>query len=334
MPTEPDVSTHGQRLLLDCGYSAVEVANLIGVTRQRVSEWRRGTFRPDADARQRLAAKVGIPAPSWDAAPPRTAPEPAAPATAQGAGAPPKDPTPGAATEPAADASATIAAINATADALGLDGIERVICQLRAMTSGLPPREKVAASVAEGRLHDRLVSLRLKMVSARQEYFESAEFREDVALLASAFRATAEAFRSALSRFGVDLATPELVAEGVDVEAPETREDVDELIAELQTAKSFADIGETGLQAAHIAALALDVHADRLAELVGDTPELVAILLGLLPESGPDARAVRSALERRLAVRDVVALPSEARVKVAALLELVGQVDLAKEIGA
>jgi transcriptional regulator with XRE-family HTH domain len=331
MPTEPDVSTHGQQLLLACGYSAVEVANLIGVTRQRVSEWRRGTFRPDADARQRLAAKVNIPASAWDAAATRTAAQPVDPPGA--ASGPPKDPTPAAATEPPADAAATIAAINATADAIGLDGIERVIAQLRAMTPGLPPREKVAASVAEGRLHDRLVSLRLKMVSAREEYFASSEFREDVALLASAFRATAEAFRSALSRFGVDLAAPEVTAEGVDVEAPETREDVDELVAELRTAKSFADIGETGLQAAHIAALALDVHADRLADLIGDTPELVAILLGLLPESGPDARAVRSALERRMAIRDVAALPGEARVKVAALLDLVGQAELAKEIG-
>ena len=330
-----DIKTHGQQLLLESRYSAAEVAKLLGVARQRVSEWRRGTFRPDAETRKTIAKALPIPASAWDVAPPHK-PQKRAPASedAPTTASPSPSPSPAAAPEPQLsppDAAATIEEIDRTADAIGLEGIPGVIAKLRAMR-GLPPREQVACAVAEGRLHDRAATLRAKQVSAREEFFASPEFAADVALLASAFRASTAEIRTRLARFGVELPLPEVVTEETTVEAPTSEEDVEDIVAELQTAKGFADVGEAGLAAAHIQGLGLDVHGDQIAVLLVDRPELAARVLGLLPEEGPDHRFIRSALERRLAVRAVVALPKPARVALAALLELVGHAELAKEI--
>ena len=58
--TTIDFSTHGQQLLHGSKYSSADVARLVGVARQRVSDWRRGTSRPDGEARQAIAIPLGV----------------------------------------------------------------------------------------------------------------------------------------------------------------------------------------------------------------------------------------------------------------------------------
>lgn len=338
-----DFSTHGQQLLAGSRYSASEVARLLDIPRQRVSDWRRGKYRPEGETRQAIAKALGIPTTAWDAAPVRTiakgppavqAPPGSAPSIAK-----PSSPgavTPGAVAAPleaAAAVDAVAALSDAAVDALGLVGIAAVIRRLRGMV-GLPPREAVSAAVAEGRLHDRLVVLRQKDANARGEYLASREFADDVTLLASAFRASTTELRTRLARFGISLPLPEADVEEADTDPPATVEDVEDFLAELAMAREFIKAGEPGLAAAHLAGLALDVHGDAIAGIVADRPELAARVLGLLPEDGPDHRFIRSALERRLAIRDVRAQPPGGRKATAVLLELLGHDDLSREIGA
>jgi transcriptional regulator with XRE-family HTH domain len=330
-----DFSTHGQQLLAGSKYSASEIGRLLNVPRQRVSDWRRGKFRPEGEARQAIAKALGIPTTAWDAAPVRTASKP----TAQ---TPPKisepdrivGPGDGEPTVEAAAAVREVAALSdADVDALGFEGIAAVIRRLRSMNT-LPPREAVSAAVAEGRLHDRLVQLRQKDANARRRYLESREFADDVTLLAGAFRASTAEIRTRLARFGINLPLPEPDVEEVNADPPATVEDVEDLCAELRTARELTEAGEPGLAAAHLAALALDIHGDAIAEIVADRPDLATRVLGLLPEDGPDHRFIRSAVERRLAIRGVRSQPPAARKATAALLDLLGHTDLSREIGA
>lgn len=319
MSDNVQVSTHGQQLLLASKYSAAEVARLLDVGRQRVSDWRRGVTRPDDAYRRAMSSKLGIPESAWG--------EPAVPGDAS---MPPK---PADVPPPVPDADRLAVMTDDEVDSMGLAGIQATARWLRRRRERLPPREAVQAAIAEGRLHDRYVTLLAKERTARQDYLEGQEFRDDVAVIRAAFPASACELRTRLGRFGVELPAPPSNRGRVEGAAPTIPADVEDLIGELQTAAAIAASGEPNLAAAHVLALGIDHHCDAIAGIVADDPGLAGRLLDLLPVDGPDHRAVRAALERRVAVRAALGLPAEARKVVAELLEVLGHTDISTEIG-
>lgn len=61
--------TDGQRLLRASPLNGGEIAKRIGVSRNTVHEWRRGTKSPGPEMRDALALELGIPAQAWGRAP-------------------------------------------------------------------------------------------------------------------------------------------------------------------------------------------------------------------------------------------------------------------------
>ena len=320
-----EFTTEGHRLLWELEYSPAEVAKLAGIARQRVSEWRSGRKRPDLEARQALERAVGIPARTWEAPPMRREPAAAPPAPAV-------QPPPAAAQEAKEAASPgpiDLAAVDLPS--LGLAGLEALAKRLRALEPSLPPRERVSALQAEARVVAVHEQLRQRSADARTEYLRSPDFLAEVRALLAVVPSSADELRTHLARLGVSLPPAPATSGAAVEEPPATAEDVDDLIRELQTAAGFRAAKEPGLALAHVLGLGLDEHADAIAAIIVDDANRSARLLSLL--DGADERIIRTALERQMAVRDVAALPPEARRVVAELLFALGHQDLARKIG-
>lgn len=316
-----EFTTDGHRLLWELPYSPAEVARLAGLARQRVSEWRSGRKRPDPEARQALERAVGIPVRAWEApamrrAPAATPPLPAVPAAAQD--------VPGEVNR--------LETVDLPADlpSLGLAGLEALAKRVRALEPTLPPRERVTALQAEARILAVHEQLRLKAANAREDYLRSPEFLSEVRALLAVVPSSADELRAHLARLGVVLPAAPSTSSTVD-EPPTTVDDVDELLRELETARGFREAKEPALALAHVLGLGLDDHADAIAKIVVDDPGRSARLLSLL--EGSDERIIRGAIERQMAIRDVVALPPDARRVVAELLFALGHGDVARKIG-
>ena len=263
-----------------------------GLPRPRISEWRSGKTRPNAEARRALEAApgIGIPVGAWDAPP-----------TAKPKGeAVPADAAP-------IDVPGLSSASSGELEAFGVDGLEGVIGRLRLMAADLPPRERVQAVATEGRLHQALAGLRAREADARLEYLASAEFQTDVRLLCAAVPSSAGELRARLARFGIELPAPTVATVETARPPPRTKADVETIVRELELAAGWRAKGETMLAAGHVLSL-----------------------LGLLEPA--DEKIVSSALERRMALADALRLPVEARRVVVGLLEAHGLVDVAAEI--
>ena len=318
-----EYTSEGHRLLLASSYSPAEIAKLAGLARQRVSEWRKGQKRPDAEARAALERAIGVPARSWDAAPQVRAPEATARAAVVGA--------PSALAAPPASSEALESGEGQDLAALGLPGLEALLARLRAVEPTLPPRERIQVMREQARVLAVHEQLRQRDADAREGFLRSPAFRDDVRTLVAALPGvTASALRGALSRLGIDLPEPAAAESVGQTEPPGSVEDLEELLDELGVAKTFRDRGEPALALAHTAALGLDVHAGAIAVLLVDHGDLAARLLDAL--EGPDARIVRAALEKRMALRDVQAFGAPERVAVAELLRQLGHADVAAEI--
>jgi len=72
------IDTEGQRLLVEQKLPPVKLAKLIGVSAQRLDEWRTGTTRPSGANARKIFVAVGIPVDSWARLPGTTTPEPEA----------------------------------------------------------------------------------------------------------------------------------------------------------------------------------------------------------------------------------------------------------------
>ncbi len=317
-----EFTTEGHRLLVESPYSPAEVAKLAGVARQRVSEWRSGRKRPDAEARAALERAINIPARTWEAPPARREPTP-------GPGASP----PAAPTSPAQDASGKATGVPLDLEGvdlagLGLEGLAGLVLRFRALEPTLPPRDRVTALQSEARVLQMHETLRQKAADAREEYLASSEFLAEVRALVAVVPPPAAELRSHLGRLGVVLPAPPSPATAAG-DPPSTVDDVDELLHELETARGFRVAKEPALALAHVLGLGLDEHADAIAALVVDDSPRTARLLSLL--EGADERIIRSALERQMATRDALALPQEARAVVAELLHALGHEDLSAD---
>ena len=213
----------------------------------------------------------------------------------------------------------------------GVAGLEAVIDRLRELAPSLPPRERVQAVVAEGRLHAVLAGLQQRDRDARREYLDGAEFREDMRLVAAAVPGSAAELRVQLGRLGVELPAPAVEGARVNRAAPRTVADVEALAVELKVAAEWKAKGEPLLAVGHVAGLCLDVHADALAVVLAGAPQLAGRFLALL--EGADAAVVSGALERRMALTEVLRLPAAVRRSVAELLAAHGLGDVAAQIG-
>jgi hypothetical protein len=211
----------------------------------------------------------------------------------------------------------------------GLAGLENLAARMRALEPTLPPRERVTALQAEARILAAHEALKQKQADARRDYFESQEFKDDVRVLAAALPDGTE-LRRLLARFGVSLPEPPATATTGEIAGPETAEDVEEVIVELEAAAKLRSAGEPGLAAARIVALNLEGNGNAIARVIAGKPKLAGRLLELL--DGADAALIRTALERHMALKDVAALPAEARACVAELLRQLGCADAAHEI--
>jgi transcriptional regulator with XRE-family HTH domain len=214
-------STEGHRLLMACPLSPADIARKADVPRQRVSQWRTGRSRPSGEAREALERAIGISATSWDAPP-----------VAQPGGPKTVPPSPPVVDDAPVDLGALDSAPSAELEDLGLAGLEGVVSRLRELAPSLPPRERVQAIAAEGRIHTTIVNIRAKEADARREYLDSEDFRQDVRLLVAAFPSSAAMVRSVLGRLGVELPPPATQAASVVHAAPRTADDVERLIGE------------------------------------------------------------------------------------------------------
>jgi transcriptional regulator with XRE-family HTH domain len=320
-----EFATEGHRLLVESTYSPAEIAKLSGVRRQRVSEWRGGQKRPDAEARAALERAIGIPARTWEAPPVRREPTPKPEASAV------HTMPPSAAPDAAGKATGVPLDLEGVDLAgLGLEGLAGLVLRIRALEPTLPPRDRVTALQSEARVLQMHETLRQKAADARAEWLASAEFLAEVRALVAVVPPPAAELRAHLGRLGVVLPAPPSPATAPE-DPPASLDDVDELLDELETARGFRVAKEPALALAHVLGLGLDEHADAIAALVVDDSPRTARLLSLL--EGADARIIRSALERQMATRDALALPQEARNVVAELLHALGHEDLARTIG-
>lgn len=303
--------SEGHRLFVTSKYSPAEIARLSKRDPRRVSEWRAGRSSPNTADRAALETAIAVPRSAWDE-PPRS--------TGATAGATPKGTKPKDATEtPALDDAGD------ELDALGQRGLEQLARQLGELTPTLPPKERLVAIDRRAKILVALERLRQAETNAREEYFASSEFRRDVELLVDAIPEAAEELRSRLVRLGVTLppAAPAVVNAGG------TALTVAEVVRELHAARELREIGEDRLARAHVRGLALDVH--RIAAQLLRQPKRLAEVLELLDE---EDLALRSALERAMAIRDVAGLDVATRAKVAELARQLGHADVAAEIGA
>jgi transcriptional regulator with XRE-family HTH domain len=310
-----EYATEGHRLLVESPLSPSELSAKSGLPRPRISEWRSGKTRPNAEARRALEAApgIGIPVGAWDAPP-----------TAKPKGeAVPADAAP-------IDVPGLSSASSGELEAFGVDGLEGVIGRLRLMAADLPPRERVQAVATEGRLHQALAGLRAREADARLEYLASAEFQTDVRLLCAAVPSSAGELRARLARFGIELPAPTVATVETARPPPRTKADVETIVRELELAAGWRAKGETMLAAGHVLSLCIDVHSAEISEVIAAHPDLAGRFLGLLEPA--DEKIVSSALERRMALADALRLPVEARRVVVGLLEAHGLVDVAAEI--
>lgn len=310
-----EFTSEGHRLLLAAAstYSPAEIARLVGVRRQRVSDWRSGRMRPTPDDRSKLERQIGVPSRTWDMPPTIATPAaveavPLAPASSDDA---------------EGDEDAVVPGV------LGLDALAALAENQHSLANATIGETKRKAYADYGRTLVAHETLRQKMTTARDEYFTSSEFRRDVAQLAGAFPDRAEAFRERLARVGVDIPAIAPTTIATNVEAPTSLEDVEELIGELLVARDLRAKGERFLALAHTLGLALDVNTNAIAVILTAHVDVAPRFISLLEPI--DADRIRAAISLRTLITAVKTAPSPENVS--SLLLRIGREDLAREIG-
>lgn len=326
-------ATDGQRILCESGIAQTEIGKRIDAPKQRIGDWCSGRSRPTPEWRRKLEVEGICPVDAWDrpAAAPAPPPAPLIPGQEKGSVAPaaplPLPPRP--AFDVATPTSLEVASVGEL-EGYGVTGLEAVVDRLRKLAPTLPPRERVQAIASEGRLHTVIANLRAKERDARLEYLQSPEFASDMRLLSVAIPAGSVELRACLVRLGVELPSPPTTTAKTKRRPPAKPADVEALILELQTAAEWREKGEPMLAAGLVLELCLDVHADAIARVLAEAPELAGRFIALLEPA--DESIVSSALERRIAVADVMRLPEDARTAVVQLLSAHGLDEVAQRI--
>lgn len=332
-------ATDGQRILCECGIGQAEIGRRIEAPRQRVGDWCSGRSRPTPDWRRALASAGICPVEAWDRpaatptppaspslpAPSRPSVDKPTPPASQVLPTPPREPFDKATPDSLDKASPD------DLEAYGVTGLEAVVDRLREEAPTLPPRERVQCIATEGRIHTVIANLRAKERDARLSYLRSTEFAQDMRLLSAAIPDSAAELRAALARLGVDIPAPPVAASKANRKPPSSAIDVEALVRELQTAAEWRAKGEPYLAAGHVLGLCIDVHADQIAAVLAEDAELAGRFIALLEPA--DEQIISSALERRIALGDVLRLPAASRRAVAQLLEAHGLLSVAAAVG-